>query len=117
MESNLGPITKARMKKLKASNRNEDNGMIAYMEEALKNKFEGVGKGHPTADSSLAPTVAGFIMSTEGQLPTQSHQEDVEELKRSKSSAIMEQRVGDNFGRVNSPHHQRTYDNISTRIP
>ncbi|KAI5663921.1 hypothetical protein M9H77_23244 [Catharanthus roseus] len=39
MELKLAPITRARMKKLKASNGNEDIGMIAYMEEALKNKF------------------------------------------------------------------------------
>ncbi|KAI5653404.1 hypothetical protein M9H77_30591 [Catharanthus roseus] len=31
------------MKELKASNGNEDNGMVVYMEEALKNKFEGFG--------------------------------------------------------------------------
>ncbi|KAI5663362.1 hypothetical protein M9H77_22685 [Catharanthus roseus] len=36
----LGPITRTLMKKLKASNGNEDNVMVAYMEEALKNKFE-----------------------------------------------------------------------------
>ncbi|KAI5658032.1 hypothetical protein M9H77_26825 [Catharanthus roseus] len=35
-----GPMARARMKKLKASNGKEDNGMIAYVEEVLKNKFE-----------------------------------------------------------------------------
>ncbi|KAI5664129.1 hypothetical protein M9H77_23452 [Catharanthus roseus] len=87
-------------------------------------------------------------MSTEGELPTRSHQggtsdpmrmnlnetlrslqqsikglarqfqsvaRDVEYLKRGKSSATIEQRVGDNFGGVNSPHHQRLYDNMSTQ--
>ncbi|KAI5672890.1 hypothetical protein M9H77_13254 [Catharanthus roseus] len=44
MELKLGPMTRARMKKLKASNGNEYNGIVAYMEEALKNKFEGQGK-------------------------------------------------------------------------
>ncbi|KAI5677054.1 hypothetical protein M9H77_08004 [Catharanthus roseus] len=44
MELKFGPMTRARMKKLKAYNRNEDNGMTAYMEEALKNKFERQGK-------------------------------------------------------------------------
>ncbi|KAI5664423.1 hypothetical protein M9H77_23746 [Catharanthus roseus] len=33
-------MTRARMKKLKASNGNEVNSMVAYMEEALKNMFE-----------------------------------------------------------------------------
>ncbi|KAI5652758.1 hypothetical protein M9H77_29945 [Catharanthus roseus] len=80
-------------------------------------------------------------MSTEGQLPTQSHRggtidlsrmnleetlrsmqqsierlvRDIEDLKKGKSSATIEQRVGDNFGGVNSPHHQRHYDNMSTQ--
>ncbi|KAI5663521.1 hypothetical protein M9H77_22844 [Catharanthus roseus] len=40
---------------------------------------------------------------------------DVEELKRVKSSATMEKRLGNNFGEVNSPHHQRPYDNMSTQ--
>ncbi|KAI5649094.1 hypothetical protein M9H77_35099 [Catharanthus roseus] len=35
-----GPMARARMEKLKASNGKEDNGMIAYVEEVLKNKFE-----------------------------------------------------------------------------
>ncbi|KAI5657954.1 hypothetical protein M9H77_26747 [Catharanthus roseus] len=37
------------MKKLKASNGNEDNGMVAYMEEALKNKFEEFGDQEETS--------------------------------------------------------------------
>ncbi|KAI5666658.1 hypothetical protein M9H77_16511 [Catharanthus roseus] len=198
MELKLGPMTRARTKKLKTSNGNEDNGMVAYMEEALKNKFGEFGdqgkaskEGHLTANGSSAPTVAGrllqaesleftqppltvlqekegdpwegiesklqskmdlhqtgFIVSTEGQLPTQSHQEgtsdptrmnlnetlrsmqqsikglarqlhsvarDIEELKRGKSTSTMEQRVGDVFGGVNSPHHQRPYENMSTQ--
>ncbi|KAI5663915.1 hypothetical protein M9H77_23238 [Catharanthus roseus] len=39
---------------------------------------------------------------------------DIKELKKGKSSAAMEQRVGDNLGGFNSPHHQRTFDNVST---
>ncbi|KAI5664393.1 hypothetical protein M9H77_23716 [Catharanthus roseus] len=38
---------------------------------------------------------------------------DVEDLKKGKSSVTIEQRVGDNFGGVNSPHHQIHYDNMS----
>ncbi|KAI5664128.1 hypothetical protein M9H77_23451 [Catharanthus roseus] len=111
MELKLGPITRAQMKKLKASNGNEDNSMVAHMEEDLKNKFE---RSHPTADSRSLPTVTGLIMSTDGHLATQSHQEDVEELKKDKSSATIEQRVGDNLGGFNSPHHQRPFDNVYT---
>ncbi|KAI5658096.1 hypothetical protein M9H77_26889 [Catharanthus roseus] len=88
-----------------------------------------------------------LIMSIDGHMPTQSHQEgpsdpsrmnlngtlrsmqqsikglerqfqniarDVEELKKSKSSATMKQRVGDNLSGSNSPHHKRPYDNVST---
>ncbi|KAI5668279.1 hypothetical protein M9H77_18132 [Catharanthus roseus] len=39
MELKLGTMTRAQMKKLKASNGNKDNGMVAYMDEALKNIF------------------------------------------------------------------------------
>ncbi|KAI5676168.1 hypothetical protein M9H77_07118 [Catharanthus roseus] len=66
MELKLRPMTRARMKKLQAFNRNKDNGMVAYMEKALKNKFEGQGKAsklHPTIDSSPDPTVAGRLSS------------------------------------------------------
>ncbi|KAI5654516.1 hypothetical protein M9H77_31703 [Catharanthus roseus] len=71
-----------------------------------------------------------FKMLTNGQLPTPSHLEgtsdpglsgqfqeitrDVEELKKDKESAKIEQRVGDNLGGVHSPHHQRTYDKLPT---
>ncbi|KAI5676583.1 hypothetical protein M9H77_07533 [Catharanthus roseus] len=40
MELKLGPITKAWIKKLKASFGIGDSGMVSYIEEALKNKFE-----------------------------------------------------------------------------
>ncbi|KAI5663986.1 hypothetical protein M9H77_23309 [Catharanthus roseus] len=127
--------------------------------EALKNKdgeFEGHGKhfnnegtnfeqilakyggNHSIVDGEVTPTVDSLIMSTDGHMPTQSHQEgssdpsrmnfnetlrsmqqsiegltrqfqsvarDVEELKKGKSSATVEQRVGDNLGIFNSPHH------------
>ncbi|KAI5676662.1 hypothetical protein M9H77_07612 [Catharanthus roseus] len=45
----------------------------------------------------------------------QSVARNMEELKRGKSSGTMKQRVGDNFGGVNSSHHQRPYDNMSTQ--
>ncbi|KAI5662869.1 hypothetical protein M9H77_22192 [Catharanthus roseus] len=51
------------MKKLKASNRNEDNGMVAYMEEALKNKFEefgGQGKASKLFAIPTLPSPVGF---------------------------------------------------------
>ncbi|KAI5663830.1 hypothetical protein M9H77_23153 [Catharanthus roseus] len=84
------------------------------------------------------PQNEGLIMSIDGHLPTQSHQEgtsdptrmnlnetlrsmqqsiegivrqfqsvakDVEELKKGKSSAILEKRVGDYLGGFNLPHH------------
>ncbi|KAI5652356.1 hypothetical protein M9H77_29543 [Catharanthus roseus] len=50
-------------------------------------------------------------MSTNGHLPTQSHQQGTK-LKKRKSSATTKQRVGDNLGRFNSPHHQRPYVNV-----
>ncbi|KAI5681862.1 hypothetical protein M9H77_03090 [Catharanthus roseus] len=37
---------------------------------------------------------------------------DVEELKKGKGSATIEQRVGDNLGEIHSPHLQRPYDNV-----
>ncbi|KAI5676550.1 hypothetical protein M9H77_07500 [Catharanthus roseus] len=72
-----------------------------------------------------------FTISTNGHLPTPSHHEgtsdptrmkglarqfqgivrDVEELKKGKRSATVEQRVRDNIGGVSSPHHQRAYEN------
>ncbi|KAI5653081.1 hypothetical protein M9H77_30268 [Catharanthus roseus] len=44
----------------------------------------------------------------------QSVARDIEELKKGNISATMEQRVGDNLGGFNSPHHQRPFDNVST---
>ncbi|KAI5653497.1 hypothetical protein M9H77_30684 [Catharanthus roseus] len=87
----------------------------------------------------IVVSVTSLIISTDRHIPTQSHQEstsdpsrmnlnetlrsmqqsieklarDVEDLKKDKSSATMEQRVGDNLGGLNSPHHQRFYENIS----
>ncbi|KAI5652472.1 hypothetical protein M9H77_29659 [Catharanthus roseus] len=73
--------------------------------------------------------MTSLMISTDGHMPTQSHQEgpsdpskmnlnktlrDIEELKKAKRSATMEQRVGDNLGGFNSPYHQRPYDNVST---
>ncbi|KAI5672635.1 hypothetical protein M9H77_12999 [Catharanthus roseus] len=101
MKWKLGPITSARIKKLKASNRNEDNGTVAYMEEVLKKKFligalnlkilnrgslrEG-GDPWEEVESKLQSKVdlhqSGFIMSTEGQFPTQSHQEGTSDPTR-----------------------------------
>ncbi|KAI5649439.1 hypothetical protein M9H77_35444 [Catharanthus roseus] len=77
VELKPGPITRVWMKKFKASNGNEDNGMVAYMEEALKNKFEGkqlegenwlnVGEQQPTADGGPAPTVVGRLLDQKGR--------------------------------------------------
>ncbi|KAI5681028.1 hypothetical protein M9H77_02255 [Catharanthus roseus] len=39
---------------------------------------------------------------------------DVQELKKGNNSATMQQRVRDNLGGFNSPHHQRPFDNVST---
>ncbi|KAI5681907.1 hypothetical protein M9H77_03135 [Catharanthus roseus] len=165
MELKLGPMIRAQMKKLKDSNGNEDNIMVAYIEEALTNKFEAriiqgnnlmvkMAKYRRRETLPLMVLVCflflicGFYYVCGSQLPTQSHQEgtsdptrmnlnetwrsmqqsikglarqfhsvarDIEVLKKRKSSAPMEQRVGDNFGRVNSPHRQRPYDNLSTQ--
>ncbi|KAI5663963.1 hypothetical protein M9H77_23286 [Catharanthus roseus] len=167
----------------------EDNGMVTYLEEALKSKLEGFeGQERATkfffvfhwsaeaTKSSIEvlhqggdlgkvlnqiylqlklhikvvseqPPIEGLILFIDGHLPTQSHQggtsdrsrmnlnktlrsmqqsieglarqfqsvaRDVEELKNGKSSATMEQRVGDNLGGFNSPYHQRPFDNVST---
>ncbi|KAI5653663.1 hypothetical protein M9H77_30850 [Catharanthus roseus] len=121
------------MKKLKFHDTNIDNGMVAYMEDTLKNKLEGFeDQGKASKWLSIytiykhhsREQIRGLIMSTDGYLPTQSHQEglarqfqvvarDVEELKRSKCSATMEQRDRDNLGGFNSPHYQRPFDNVS----
>ncbi|KAI5648399.1 hypothetical protein M9H77_34404 [Catharanthus roseus] len=84
-------------------------------------------------------------MSTDGHLPTQSHQEGTsnptrinknetlrsmqqlieglarqfksvakDELKKGKSSPIIEQRVRDNLSGFNLSYHQRPFDNVST---
>ncbi|KAI5672505.1 hypothetical protein M9H77_12869 [Catharanthus roseus] len=78
-------------------------------------------KGHSHSVSSLTrmnlnETLRYIQQSIEG-LARQFHSvaRDVEELKRGKSSASMDQRVGDHFGRVNSPHHRRPHDNMSTQ--
>ncbi|KAI5668798.1 hypothetical protein M9H77_18651 [Catharanthus roseus] len=188
MDVKLRPLARALAKKLKIHEANEADGMVAFMEKALKYNLEGfedqgkaskfIDKEHPTVNGSLAPAVTsrllpayhleehpnssgrshptiagrlgggrffikggnfgkewnpiynkkrmyikvvseqppneGLIISTDGQLPTQSHQEDVEELKKGKSSATIEQRVRDKLGGFNSPHHQRSFDNVST---
>ncbi|KAI5672424.1 hypothetical protein M9H77_12788 [Catharanthus roseus] len=57
---------------------------------------------------SLQQTVEGLARQY------QSVARDIEELKKGKSSAIMEQRVGDNLGGFNLPHHQRPFDNVCT---
>ncbi|KAI5663932.1 hypothetical protein M9H77_23255 [Catharanthus roseus] len=109
-------MTRARMKKLKASNGNEDNGMVVCMEEALKKgfgEFGDQGKASKLVSflesidlrtsklciwgfenpnynkkwiyikaASEQPPVDGFVMSTEGRLPTQSHQEGTSDPTR-----------------------------------
>ncbi|KAI5663909.1 hypothetical protein M9H77_23232 [Catharanthus roseus] len=80
---------------------------------------------------SEQPLNEGLIMSKDGHMPTQSHQEgnsepsmrhvnetlrvarDVEELDKGKSSPTMEQRARDNLKGSNSPHHQRPFNNVS----
>ncbi|KAI5652562.1 hypothetical protein M9H77_29749 [Catharanthus roseus] len=60
----------------------------------------------------------------DGRMPAQSYREglarkyqsvanDIEERKKGKSSATMEQKVGDNLIGCNSPHHQIPFDNVS----
>ncbi|KAI5653345.1 hypothetical protein M9H77_30532 [Catharanthus roseus] len=105
MKLKIGATTRARMKKLKASNRNEDNGMVAYIEKALKNKFEEFGdqgeasklfsicsiskdhstkqlegenwlsvrEGHPTADGSPTPTLVVFNQGLDGHFESLSY--------------------------------------------
>ncbi|KAI5677519.1 hypothetical protein M9H77_08469 [Catharanthus roseus] len=75
----------------------------------------------PTADGTSEPsmrhvneTLWSLQQSIEGLARQyQSVATDVEELKKGKSSATMEQRVGDNLGGFNSTHHQRPFDNVS----
>ncbi|KAI5668630.1 hypothetical protein M9H77_18483 [Catharanthus roseus] len=139
MESKSGPITRAQRKKLKI---HEDNGMVAYMEEALKSKLQGTKQGNKleeklakylvetTLPPAVAPgsTVASRLLDGQALKTTtycrhveatkfsikvlhqgvnlgkvlarqfKSVVRDVKSLKKGKSSAIMEQRVGDNLG-------------------
>ncbi|KAI5658328.1 hypothetical protein M9H77_27121 [Catharanthus roseus] len=87
MELKLGPITRARMKKLKASNGNEDNSIFeefgdqgetsklfticSIRKDYSRKQLEGenwlsVGEGHPTNDGSPASTVAGGFLDKKG---------------------------------------------------
>ncbi|KAI5667326.1 hypothetical protein M9H77_17179 [Catharanthus roseus] len=88
---------------------------LFLQEVQLKNKFYQEGTGDPTR-MNLNETFSSMQQSIEG-LARQFHNvaSDVEELKRGKSSSTMKQRVADNFGGVNSPHYQRSYDNMSTQ--
>ncbi|KAI5672738.1 hypothetical protein M9H77_13102 [Catharanthus roseus] len=62
---------------------------------------------------NLNETLQSMQQSTEGLARRfQRVARDVEELKKGKESATIEQRVEDNHGGVHSPHHQRPYDNI-----
>ncbi|KAI5676587.1 hypothetical protein M9H77_07537 [Catharanthus roseus] len=147
MEVKLGLMTRAQRKKLKLQ---EDNDMLVYMisrkafqvvynvynhQGAIKEPAWGelrlmMGELYPTTDDrvlhwklELEILNRGLIMSTNGHMPSQSHQEgpsnssrmnlnetlrsmqqsieklarDVEDLKKGKSSATMKQRVGDNL--------------------
>ncbi|KAI5672391.1 hypothetical protein M9H77_12755 [Catharanthus roseus] len=69
MELKLGPMTRARMKKLKASNRNEDNGMD-YMEEASKNKFEEFEGQGKASKVSATLTVADRLLDMNRKSPS-----------------------------------------------
>ncbi|KAI5653938.1 hypothetical protein M9H77_31125 [Catharanthus roseus] len=102
MELKLGPRTRARMKKLKASNGNEDNGMfligslLEFLNFKILNRGSSREEGDPweEVDSKLhskciyikvvleQPPIEGFIMSMEGQFPTQSHQEGTSDPSR-----------------------------------
>ncbi|KAI5652949.1 hypothetical protein M9H77_30136 [Catharanthus roseus] len=139
MELKLGPVTRARMKKLKASNRNKDNGMDHSRKQLEGENWLSVGEGHPTIDGRPAPIIVSRLLLVEPfiefKIPNRGssrkggdpwegvesklqskvdlHQ-NVEELKRGKNSATMKQIVGDNFGGVNSSH-QRPYHNIGRR--
>ncbi|KAI5668278.1 hypothetical protein M9H77_18131 [Catharanthus roseus] len=68
MKLKLGPTTRARIKKLKASNGKEDKGMnLNYKQKWIYIK---VTLEKPPIEFQFV-----FIMSTEGQLPIQSHEE------------------------------------------
>ncbi|KAI5672093.1 hypothetical protein M9H77_12457 [Catharanthus roseus] len=72
------------------------------------------GPSHPSR-MNLNETLRSMQQSIEGLARQfQSGARDVEEFKKGKSSATIEQRVGDKLGGFNSPHHHRPYDNIST---
>ncbi|KAI5672283.1 hypothetical protein M9H77_12647 [Catharanthus roseus] len=132
---------RARVKKIKIHDANVANGMVVYMEKALKNKhkrFEDQGKTSKLLSICRIskaygwrtlwrqhPIASGLTMSTDGHSPDQSDQEglarqlesvarDVEKLKRDKSSVTIEHRFGDNLGGCNSPQYHRFYDNVST---
>ncbi|KAI5676276.1 hypothetical protein M9H77_07226 [Catharanthus roseus] len=159
MELKLGPITRVQRKKLKTF---EDNGMVAYLEEALKSKLERTNQENRSEEkmtksltsTTLLPMVApgltvacrlldgeaveltpycGSVKATKSSIEVlhqrgdlrkvlnqiyiqlkihievvsekppikglvrqfQSVARDIEELKKGKSSAIMEKRVGD----------------------
>ncbi|KAI5653086.1 hypothetical protein M9H77_30273 [Catharanthus roseus] len=72
-----GPFTSARPKKIKDNDGNMDNGVVSYMEEALKNKleeFEGQGKASNDQPPIVAlPVVVGRLLPVkilkDGTLP------------------------------------------------
>ncbi|KAI5653100.1 hypothetical protein M9H77_30287 [Catharanthus roseus] len=66
MELKLRAITRPRMKKLKASNGNKDNGMDRSWKQLKRENWLSVGEGHPTADGSPTPIVASSFSSQKG---------------------------------------------------
>ncbi|KAI5662013.1 hypothetical protein M9H77_21336 [Catharanthus roseus] len=110
MKLKFGLLTRAQIKKLKIHDADIDNGMVAYMEEALKNKLEGF---EDQGKVSKLFSICSISKDLGSKLKVKMAK-NVEELKKGKNSTTMEQRVGDNLGGCNSPHHQRPYDNVST---
>ncbi|KAI5652595.1 hypothetical protein M9H77_29782 [Catharanthus roseus] len=111
MELKLGPLTRAQGKKLKILDANVANGLVAYMEKALKKKLEGF---EDQGKASKLLSICTINKIIEGSKWKAKMSKDDEEFKKGKSSATIEQRVGDKLGGFNSTHHQRPFDNVST---
>ncbi|KAI5653195.1 hypothetical protein M9H77_30382 [Catharanthus roseus] len=89
-------------------------GLIISMDGHLPTQSHQEGTSDPTR-MNLNETLRSILQSIEGLTRQfQSVARDVKELKKDKSSATMEQRVGDKLGGFNSPHHKRSFDNVSS---
>ncbi|KAI5683018.1 hypothetical protein M9H77_04246 [Catharanthus roseus] len=84
--------------------------------EALLKKAPTANEG--TSDTSrmnINEILRSMQQSIEGLARQfQSVSKDVEEFRKGKSDAAIDQRVADNLGGFHSPHHQRPFDNVST---